>query len=64
MTDLVGSFKGQYLWLIIFEVDFLDYVVERSVQDLLLCRGKKDVSWEVGRSENVGDLKVVENHEK
>ena len=64
MTDLMGSFKGEHLWLIVLEVDFLDYVVERSVKDLLLGGGKEDVSGEVGRSEYVRDLKVVENHEK
>ena len=48
--------KGQYLWFVVLEVDFLDYVIQGSVEDLLLSGWEGDVSGEVGGAENVGNL--------
>ncbi len=64
VTDLVGSFKGQDFRVVVFEVDFFDYVVQRSEENLLLGGGKYDVAGKVSGSEDVGDLEVVENHGK
>jgi hypothetical protein len=64
VTDLVGSFEGEYLRFVVFKVDFFDYVVEGGEEDLLLSGGEEDVAGKVSGSEDVGDLEVVEDHGK